>query len=92
MVLFSQRADPVLRQEDLDSAPGRVLNEVCAFLGIDPFKSIREQTVFSTPYVCSMSRREWRYLADLFEPDIRALESALNWDCSDWLREPRFRD
>jgi hypothetical protein len=89
---FPKEQTHVLRQEDLDAVPGRVMDEVCAFLGIGRLKSIREQTVFSTPYICSMSRREWHYLAGLFEPDIRALESALKWDCSDWLREPRFRD
>jgi hypothetical protein len=87
---FPKAQTHILRQDDLDSAPARALNEVCAFLGIAPLETIREQTVFSTPYVSSMSPREWRHLAELFEADIRSLEMTLNWDCSDWLREPRF--
>lgn len=89
---FPKAQTHILRQDDLDSAPTRALNEVCAFLGIAPLATVREHTGFSTPYVSSMSPREWRYLAELFEPDIRSLEMALNWDCSDWFREPRFGD
>ena len=33
-----------------------------------------------------MSQREWEYLRDLFEFEIRALERTLNWDCAEWLR------
>jgi hypothetical protein len=89
---FPKSQTHVLRQDQLYKDPLDVLNDVCAFLDINPFKAVREQIVFSEPYVTSISHREWRHLAELFEPDIRALEIALNWECSDWLREPRFGD
>jgi len=87
---FPKSQTHVLRQDQLFNDPLKVLNDVCAFLDISPFKAVRQRIVFSEPYATSISRHEWRYLAELFEPDIRALEMALNWDCSDWLREPRF--
>lgn len=89
---FPKSQTHVLRQDQLYKDPLNVLNDVCAFLDIGPFKAVRQRTVFSKSYMTSMSRREWRHLAQLFEPDIRSLESALNWDCSDWMREPSFRD
>jgi hypothetical protein len=89
---FPKEQTHILRQDELYSDPLKVLNDVCLFLGISPFTAVRQRTFFSKPYVSSISRREWNHLAVLFEPDVRALESALNWDCSDWLREPRFRD
>lgn len=82
----------VLRQEDLLSAPLSVLNNLCGFLGITPLKVILDETFFTQSYVSSITAREWRHLANIFAADIRSLELALNWDCSDWLREPEFRD
>ncbi len=87
---FPKEQTYVLRQDQLTSAPLRVLNEACVFLGISAFEVIREHRVFSQAYASSITAREWRYLATLFTADIRALEMALNWDCSDWLREPPF--
>lgn len=89
---FSKEQTYVLRQEQLSAAPLSVLNGVCDFLNIRPFENIQGERFFSQPYGCSITAREWRHLADKFAADIRSLEAALNWDCSDWLREPEFPD
>ncbi|MDQ2962825.1 MAG: hypothetical protein M3R31_06645 [Pseudomonadota bacterium] len=40
-----------------------------------------------------MADKDWRYLAGVFEQEIRDRERLLGWDCRDWLEEnvrPRF--
>jgi hypothetical protein len=88
---FPKEQTYVLRQEDLISDQVSVLDNLCRFLGITPFKVIGGQRIFAQSYVTLITAREWHHLANIFAADIRSLELALNWDCSDWLREPEFR-
>jgi hypothetical protein len=78
----------VLRYEDLQRRPDEALGEVFDFLGVERLPPIPAQEAHVRPYVGRMSQREWQYLHDLFEFDIRALERMLGWDCAEWLRPP----
>jgi hypothetical protein len=66
------------------------LDKVCAFPGVDRFDTIEARDVNSRPYTSSMAKSDWLHLRNVFEPDIRALEAALGWDCTKWLSEPDF--
>jgi hypothetical protein len=80
----------VLRCEELKASPKDAVNKVCALLGVSPVDTVQERNVNSRPYLQTMQRSDWLYLKGIFEPDIRALEAALGWDCADWLTEPDF--
>jgi len=80
----------VLRCEELKASPKDAVNKVCALLGVSPVDTVQEKNVNSRPYLQTMQRSDWLYLKGIFEPDIRALEAALGWDCTDWLTEPDF--
>jgi hypothetical protein len=71
-------------EELLDSSPV-VLARVAEFLGVAPFPAVHEKTVHAREYDTSMTGEERQYLVDVFEPEIRALERLLGWDCSAWL-------
>jgi len=40
------------------------------------------------PRAGQLSLREWEFLRDVFEFEIRALERTLQRDCAEWLRPP----
>ena len=85
---FPKTQTLVLRCEELKAAPTDAVNKVCAFLGLSSVNSVEGRRVNSRPYLQVMQRSDWLYLKSIFEPDIRALEAALGWDCTDWLSEP----
>jgi len=87
---FPKTQTLVLRCEELKTSPRDALNKVCSFLGVEMLDVVQEKDVNSRPYVNSMAKSDWLYLRGIFEPDIRALEGALEWDCTDWLTEPYF--
>lgn len=78
----------VIRHERLKRDPQAVLDEVCAFLGVEPVRVITRKEVHTLAYAQAMAEREWRFLADRFAGEIRALERLLGWDCSAWLEPP----
>ena len=78
----------VLRYEELLREPDETLGKVFDFLGVERLPPIPPQEAHVRPYSGRMSRREWEYLRDLFEFEIRALERILGWDCAEWLRPP----
>lgn len=61
-----------------------VLHEVCAFIGIAPPGVKEERKAHVLPYSASLPREDRRWMMGLFEPQIRAVEEELGWDCSDW--------
>jgi hypothetical protein len=69
----------------LKRQPEVTLNDICAFLGVSPFKSVVGKDVHSRFYATNMSERERHYLRSVFEYEIKGLEKVLNWDCSEWL-------
>ena len=78
----------VLRSEDLRGDADGTINRVFDFLGVERLPPVPSQDAHVRPYAGRMSEREWTYLRDLFEFEIRALERLLGWDCTEWLRMP----
>lgn len=78
----------VIRQEALKREAQPTLDAVCDFLGVTRLPVRAEKDVHSLAYRETMTRREWTFLANTFETEIRALERLLGWDCSDWLVMP----
>lgn len=89
---FPREQTLILRSEDLQRTPDEVLQRVCRFLEIQPFEVVLPQEANATAYSSSMSRREWSFLAEVFQAEIHSLETILDWDCRDWLREPAFEE
>jgi hypothetical protein len=77
----------VLKNEYLRNQPDEALHDTCAFLGVEPYKTVESKDVHSLPYESKMGKREWEVLRGIFEHEIRGLEKVLGWDCSDWLAE-----
>jgi hypothetical protein len=77
----------ILKNEHLRNQPHEALRDVCDFLEVDPFESIKTKNVHSRPYESKMTDRERTCLRFIFEHEIRGLERVLGWDCSDWLSE-----
>jgi hypothetical protein len=75
----------IMKSEDLKQKPDDALNYVCEFLQVSQFKSIEAKNVHSRPYESSMSEKERNNLKSIFEPEIKELETELNWNCSEWL-------
>jgi hypothetical protein len=84
---FQEEQILILRNEHLKDQPVDVLQSVCRFLEVAPFQSIETKDVHSRPYALPMSDAEKEYLRSLYEFEIRGLERALGWDCSDWLSD-----
>jgi hypothetical protein len=77
----------VIKNEHLRNQPNKTLQSVCAFLGVEQFRSIEVKNVHSRPYTLEMSQREKTYLRFVFEYEIRDTARVLGWNCSDWLTE-----
>jgi hypothetical protein len=75
----------VIKNEDLRNHPDSTLRELCGFLGVRQLGALKPKSVHSLEYKTAMSEREMAYLRDVYEFEIKALERALNWHCSDWL-------
>jgi hypothetical protein len=58
------------------------------FLGVERLPPLPPTEAHVRPYAGRMTRREWEYLRDVFEFEIRALERTLDWDLAEWLRPP----
>jgi hypothetical protein len=82
----------VLRYEDLRDRPNPTLDRVLDFLRVDRMPPVAPRTAHVLPYASLMSEREWQFLHDVFEFEIRALERLLGWDCSEWLVRPGAGD
>jgi len=76
----------VLRHEDLRRRPTDTIDRVFDFLGVDRLPPLPPRDAHVRPYSARMAQREWEYLRDVFEFEIRALERTLRWDCAEWLR------
>jgi len=78
----------VLRYDDLRRDPKRTIDRVFDFLGVEQLPPPPPREAHVRPYAARMSQREWTFLRDVFEFEIRALERMLGWDCAEWLRPP----
>jgi hypothetical protein len=75
----------LFRSEELLTDHSAVLAQVADFLGIAPFPPVAEKRAEVREYNTTMTAEEKRYLAGIFETEIRELERLLGWDCSAWL-------
>lgn len=82
---FSKQRVLALKSEYLRDHPADALGEICEFLGVAPYERIVPKTLHARSYVSKMDERERDYLRYVFEHEIRGLERALGWDCSNWL-------
>lgn len=83
---FSKEQVLVLKNEDLKQSPNETLNQISNFLGIAQFNIKEDKDVHFRPYVSHIDQEERAFLKSIFDPEIRELESELNWDCSEWLK------
>lgn len=81
---FPREQVEVIKFENFRREPRGTLEEVCAFLGIEPLQNLNNEESNSTPYARTMTRSEREVLVDLYKADIERLEKLLGWDCSDW--------
>ena len=84
---FSKDNVLILKNEYLKDQPREALKEVCNFLEVINFKSVKIREVHSRPYSSKMSDKEKKHLRFIFEHEIRGIERVLGWDCSNWLSE-----
>jgi hypothetical protein len=75
----------IFKTEELLEDPNAVLAKIAAFLDIAAFAPVTAKTVNAREYSAVMSVEERRYLAGVYEPEIRELERLLGWNCSAWL-------
>jgi hypothetical protein len=83
---FPEEQVLVLRYEDLRDHANDTLGRVFDFLGVARMPPLPPKVAHARPYVTGIAQREWQFLHDVFEFEIRALERLLQWDCGDWLR------
>jgi hypothetical protein len=84
--LFPREQTLVLRSEELRDCPLETLQRAFRFMGVSPVESAGPDRFPSLPHPGPMSESDRARLRDLYEPEVHALEKALDWDCSDWLR------
>lgn len=78
----------ILRSADIRHDPQRILDQIFQFLDV-PGMEIKEKALKNIgTYPTPMRLREWRYLRQVFEPEIRSLERLLDWNCDAWLAQP----
>jgi hypothetical protein len=87
--LFPTEQILVLRTDDFSRALAAMCARIGAFLDIAPFTPTQQIVAHGGAYDHLMEPDDRRYLAEVFEEEIRDLEQLLEWDCSDWLAVDR---
>ena len=87
--LFPAEQILVLRTDDFSRALAAMCARIGAFLDVAPFTSTQEIVAHGGAYDHLLEPDDRRYLAEVFEEEIRDLEQLLEWDCSDWLAVDR---
>ena len=82
---FPREQTLILKSEALLQRPQETLDAICAFLGVTPMPIVSAKAENVGEYAAPMGEREAAYLETVFQPEVRALEAQLGWDCSDWL-------
>ncbi|MBN2825241.1 MAG: sulfotransferase domain-containing protein [Campylobacterales bacterium] len=77
----------VIKNEHLKQYPLETLNQVCAFLKVDKFKSIEAQSIHAREYTAPMDAKSFEYLRHQFEYDIKECERITEQDCSNWMKD-----
>lgn len=85
---FPKQQTLILRHEDFRERPGLALDQICDFLGLERFTPTQARHEHVIAYASPISASDWSHLRDIFEYEIKNLERLLEWDCSDWLKQP----
>lgn len=86
--LFSRRQLLFLRSSDLADEPGRVLHQVAAFLGVEPFPLIRARREGARPehpYPSELTNGDIRHLRRIYLPEIERFALLTGLRVDDWL-------
>lgn len=76
----------ILRQEDLRHDHNAMLSTIWDFLGVEPIGPVESLESNVGTYSARMTDEDRAFLRDLYRDEIKALESLLGWDCSNWLK------
>jgi hypothetical protein len=82
---FPRRQTLVIKQDALLHEPANTLALVHSHLNVSPMSIDAPQRTHCLAYDQDMEPEAYRWLKSVFEPEIRILETMLQWDCSDWL-------
>jgi len=82
---FPREQTLVIKNEELRNDLQQTLGKISSFLGVSEFEGVAHKDVHSRPYKSSMNADDHAYLTRIFYDEIKTLEGALGWDCSDWL-------
>ena len=77
----------VIKSDRLRAEPAVVIDEVCAFIGVEPMEGIESLSAHVREYPAPMEPATRALLLRTYEFEIRQLERVLGWDCSDWLED-----
>lgn len=80
----------ILKSEDLKNNVIETLKKVSTFLNIQDFENVENRIVHYRKYISKMDINDYIYLRNIFNNEINTIENDLDWDCSDWLKEPDF--
>jgi hypothetical protein len=83
---FGKESVLILRQEELQSAPRKVLDQICSHLGVAPMPRVDVVKSNANRYLEPMSANCREKLRKVFWHEICQLETLLGWDCSEWLK------
>jgi hypothetical protein len=83
---FEPRQLLFLKSEDFFRDPASTMPLVTDFLGVGSYQFDVSEVYAKSPDTEPMSEENKRYLLDLYTPEVRLVESLLQWDCSDWLK------
>jgi len=82
-----------IKNEALRENHQETLNQAFSFLNVSPYNLEQEKKIHSRKYQDKMNLDEFEFLKSKFEHEIKSLEHALNWDCSNWLSyDDTFKD
>ena len=74
----------ILRNQTLRHSPETVLKKIAEYLNINPFPKIKFSTIHTRSYVSQMTEKEWNFLFDHLQMEIKEVEKLTGWNCQDW--------
>ena len=82
--LFPRVQMVIVKFDDFQDRQRETMDAICAFLGLEPLRSLRSSDRNVVPYERTMNWEERVYLYNQFAEDIAQLEQSLGWDCANW--------
>jgi hypothetical protein len=81
---FPRAQMKIVRFEDFQDRQRETVDAICAFLGLEPLRTLRSRDRNVVPYDRMLNWEERVYLYNQSAEDIARLEQSLGWDCSAW--------